>query len=65
MLCVFSDKVGHVLKLVNSMDKLTEACESAPSMRMPKMIALVKQLKKELNPAKVIKEYKKPCKFEL
>jgi hypothetical protein len=54
-----TNKVGHVLKLVNSMDKLVEACESAPNMRMPKMIALIKQLKKELNPAKVIKEHRK------
>lgn len=69
MLCIPSNiiyrtKVGHILKLVNSMDKLAEACESAPNMRMPKMIALVKQLKKELNPAKVIKEQRKEREFE-
>ena len=38
------------------MDKLVEASESSPTMTMPKMIALVKQLKKELNPKKLIQE---------
>ena len=51
-----------MLKLVNSMDKLIDACESSPNMRMPKVIALNKQLKKELNPAKVIKDQRQSCK---
>lgn len=38
------------------MDKLVEASESSPTMTMPKMIALVKQLEKELNPKKLIQE---------
>lgn len=50
------------MKLVNSMDKLIDACESSPNMRMPKVIALNKQLKKELNPAKVIKDQRQNCK---
>ena len=58
----FRNRVGHVLKLVNSMDKLIDACESSPNMRMPKVIALNKQLKKELNPAKVIKDQRQNCK---
>ena len=64
----FRNRVGYVLKLVNSMDKLVEACESSPNMRMPKVIALNKQLKKELNPAKVIKDQKdrrQHCKLKI
>lgn len=38
------------------MNKLVEASESSPTMTMPKMIALVKQLEKELNPRKLIQE---------
>ena len=53
-------RVSHVLKLIISLDKLIEACDSAATsqMRMPKMIALVKQLKKELNPPKIIEDTK-------
>lgn len=51
-----SQCVRQILRLVSGTDRLVEACENATSMTMPKMVALVKQLKKELNPSKIITE---------
>lgn len=51
-------RVGIIVSLVNYASKLVEACEASQSIQMPKMVALVKQLKKELDINKVIKEKK-------
>lgn len=43
------------MRFVGCLDQLVQACELAPNMAMPKMVGLVKQLRKELDPQKVIK----------
>lgn len=44
----------------NCVTKLLDICDSSPAhVKMPKMIMLVKQLKKELNLEKLIKETQK------
>ena len=47
------------MNLVNSVDKLIEACEAPRTIRMPRTVTLVKQLKKELNFSDVLKNTRK------
>ena len=46
------------MNLVNSMDRLVEACE-ATTMRMPCTVHLVKQLRRELNFSDAVKSLRK------
>ena len=50
-----SENVSQVMRFVGCLDQLVQACELSPNMAMPKMVGLVKQLRKELDPQKVIK----------
>ena len=47
------------MNLVNSVDKLVEVCEALSTVRMPRTVHLVKQLRKELNFSDVVKSYRK------
>ena len=49
--------LSQVIKLVNSFDELIDTCEGR-DMLMPKLIMLNKQLRHELNPAKIINDTK-------
>ena len=49
--------VSQVIKLVNSFDELIDTCDGR-DMLMPKMVMLNKQLRHELNPAKIINDTK-------
>ena len=46
------------MNLVNSVDRLVEACE-VTTMRMPRTVHLVKQLRKELNFSDAVKSLRK------
>ena len=46
------------MNLVNSVDRLVEACE-ATTMRMPRTVHLVKQLRRELNFSDAVKSLRK------
>ena len=43
------------MRFVGCLDQLVQASELSPNMAMPKMVGLIKQLRKELDPQKVIK----------
>ena len=51
--------MSHALQLVNSVDKLVDMCEAPGSMRMPRTVSLVKQLRKELNIPDIVKSLRK------
>ncbi len=53
-------RVHRIFKLVMTLDELLDACESAaaPQLQMPKLFALIKQLKKELNYPKILEGYR-------
>ena len=53
------DSLIHAMNLVNSVDKLVEVCEAPSTVRMPRTVHLVKQLRKELNFSDVVKSYRK------
>ena len=61
MCLFFRSRVNHIFKLVKRLDELLDACEStaAPQLQMPKMIGLIRQLKKELNLQKILDTYRK------
>ena len=52
------DSLTHAMNLVNSVDRLVEACE-ATTMRMPRTVHLVKQLRRELNFSDAVKSLRK------
>ena len=47
------------MTLVNSVDKLVDACEAPRTIRMPRTVHLVKQLRKELNFSDIVKNMRK------
>lgn len=47
------------MNLVNSVDKLIEACEAPRTIRMPRTVQLVKQLRKELNFSDIVKNMRR------
>ena len=47
------------MKLVNTVDKLIDACEAVRTIRMPRTVLMVKQLRKELNLTDVVKNLRK------
>ena len=53
------ESLTHSLNLVNSVDKLIEACEAPRTIRMPRTVQLVKQLRKELNFSDIVKSIRK------
>ena len=53
------ESLTHAMNLVNSVDKLIEACEAPRTIRMPRTVMLVKQLKKELNFSDIVKSMRK------
>lgn len=53
------ESLTHAMNLVNSVDKLIEACEAPRTIRMPRTVLLVKQLKKELNFSDIVKNMRK------
>ena len=53
------DSLIHAMNLINSVDKLVEACEVPSTVRMPQTVHLVKQLRKELNFSDVVKSLRK------
>ena len=57
LICRHSKTLMPVLMATNASHKLVEIIESTPGpLKMPKMVMLVKQLKKELNITKSMKE---------
>ena len=58
-LCSDIESLTHAMKLVNSVDKLVEACEAPRTIRMPRTVHLVKQLRKELNFSDIVKNIRK------
>ena len=56
-MCRHSKTLMPVLMATNAAHKMVEILESTPGpLKMPKMVMLVKQLKKELNITKSMKE---------
>ena len=53
------ESLTHSLNLVNSVDKLIDACEAPRTIRMPRTVQLVKQLRKELNFSDIVKNIRK------
>lgn len=53
------DSLTHAMNLVNSVDKLVDACEAPRTIRMPRTVHLVKQLRKELNFSDIVKTIRK------
>ncbi len=50
----------HVMMAADASTKLVSVCEQGPgSVRMPRTLQLVKQLKKELNVQKIVKDEQK------
>lgn len=53
------ESLTHSMNLVNSVDKLIDACEAPRNIRMPRTVQLVKQLRKELNFSDIVKNMRK------
>jgi hypothetical protein len=53
------ESLTHAMTLVNSVDKLIDACEAPRTIRMPRTVHLVKQLRKELNFSDIVKNMRK------